>query len=346
MDLDALAVKAFKDANPIVRRLAFSKLLESMTPENALELRGKMLEMRAGGDEWDDFNYSWGALAGKAAYDFAAISEEHDLALTLTGWAAANPTGALAMLDNLPASMADQRGELAESIISGVADNNLALATQLAIQFAAEGKGNPDRLSRTLADEALRTGSPAEAAAWAAALPDGKVKGAALGRIAGAYVRSNPAEAAGWIGQYAGDPSARRAIAEVGQEWGKKEPLPALGWLETLPASGGQADGFRSVFGDWEDTNPVAASEYLAKMPRSAKRDAAVSGFASGYAWQDPQASIQWAQDISDPELRQETLTRAGHAFYRRDPESARTWLDGSGLSAEARQAIMNPRRR
>ena len=90
----------------------------------------------------------------------------------------------------------------------------------------------------------------------------------------------------------------------------------------------------------------MAASEYLAKMPRSAQRDAAVSGFARGYAWQDPQASIQWAQDISDPKLRQETLTQAGHAFYRRDPESARTWLETSGLSAEAQQAILDPRRR
>lgn len=137
--------------------------------------------------------------------------------------------------------MAGQRAELAESLIAGVADHNLAMATQLAIQFAAQGMGNPDRLSRALATEALRTGNPAEAATWAAGLPDGPVKSAAMDRIAGAYVRSNPEEAARWIGQHAGESYAQRAVAEVGREWGQRDPVNALGWLETLPASGGQA---------------------------------------------------------------------------------------------------------
>ncbi len=346
MDLDALAEKAFKDSNPIVRRLAFSKLLESMTPENALELREKLVAMDADDGEWRDFNYSWGALAGKVAFDFASTSEERDLAATLSGWAAANPTEALAMLDNLPESMADQRAELAESVISGLADNNIALATDLAIQLTAQGIGDPDRLIRAVADEALRTGSPVEAAAWAETLGDEKLKSAAMNRIAGAYVRSNPLEAAGWIGKYAGESFAQRAIAEVGKEWGEREPANALGWLETLTPGSGQSEGFRSILGDWEDSNPVAASEYLAKMPPSAQRDAAVSGFARGYAWQDPVASIPWAQDISDPALRQQTLTQVGEAYFRRDPESARSWLESSGLPAEVQQAILNPRRR
>ncbi len=78
-------------------------------------------------------------------------------------------------------------------------------------------------------------------------------------------------------------------------------------------------------------------------MPQSPKRDAAISGFATGYAWQDPQTAIAWAQDISDPELRQQSLTRAGQAFFRRDPNSARAWLESSGLPAEVREAVQNP---
>lgn len=345
-DFDALAVQAFKDPNPITRRLAFSKLLESMTAENALELRDKLVDMKVGGSEWRDFHYSWGAIAGQEAFDHAANSEEQDLAATMSGWAAANPTEAVAMLDNLPESMAGQRMELAESVVAGLADHDLSMATALAVRLAAEGKGNGDRMIRAVADEALRSGSPAEAASWAEALGNGPVKAAAMDRVAGAYVRSNPEEAASWIGQYAGEEFAGRAVAEVGEEWGERAPEKALGWLESLPDSRGQADGFSSVLGDWEDTNPVAASEYLARMAPSPQRDAAVAGFARGYAWQDPQAAIAWAQDISDPALRQQSLTQAGQAYYRRDPESARTWLQSSGLPAEAQQQVLNPRRR
>jgi len=81
-------------------------------------------------------------------------------------------------------------------------------------------------------------------------------------------------------------------------------------------------------------------------MEPSAKRDSAISGFANGYAYQDPETSIAWANDISDPNLRVSTLTRAGQAYFRRDPEAAKTWLASSGLSAEVQQAIQNPPRR
>jgi hypothetical protein len=79
-------------------------------------------------------------------------------------------------------------------------------------------------------------------------------------------------------------------------------------------------------------------------MPESAQRDSAISGFSRGYAWQDPLVAIAWALDISNPDLRQETLTRAGQVFFRRDPSSANAWLESSGLPAETRQAILSSR--
>lgn len=343
---DALIEKAFRDPNPITRRLAYAQLLESMTAENALELREQLVGMQVGGSEWRDFNYAWGALAGREALDFAAASEEEDLSAVMSGWASANPTEAIAMLDNLPENMADNKAQIVESVIAGLADHDLTIATDFAVQLAAEGLGDPDRMIRTLAVEALRTGSPAEAAAWATNFSDGALKGAAMNRVAGVYARQNPEEAATWVGQFADQDFAQRAVAEVGEQWGERDPVNALGWLETLPATSGQSDGFRSVFGDWEDTNPVAASEYLAQMPPSPQRDAAVSGFARGYAWQDPQAAIAWAQDISDPALRQQSLTQAGQAYYRRDPEAARAWLETSGLPPEAQQEVLTRRRR
>ena len=80
-------------------------------------------------------------------------------------------------------------------------------------------------------------------------------------------------------------------------------------------------------------------------MPQSPQRDSSISGFATGYAWQNPQVAIAWAQEINDPALRESSLTRAGQAFYQRDPTNAITWLENSGLSDEARQQVLQPRR-
>jgi hypothetical protein len=80
-------------------------------------------------------------------------------------------------------------------------------------------------------------------------------------------------------------------------------------------------------------------------MAASPKKDSAISGFATGYAWQNPQVAVTWAESIGDPTLRQESLTRAGFAFFRRDPEAARAWLETSDLPPEARQEVLTRRR-
>ena len=116
--------------------------------------------------------------------------------------------------------------------------------------------------------------------------------------------------------------------------------------MESLPAGNGQIQGLRTAFGDWEDKDPAAAGDYLLAMAESPQRDSAVSGFATGYAWQDPQTAIAWAQDIQDPGLRESSLTRVGQAFYRRDPDGALAWLENSGLPDEARKSITTPQPR
>ena len=95
-----------------------------------------------------------------------------------------------------------------------------------------------------------------------------------------------------------------------------------------------------------EDKDPKAAGEYLLSMPGSAKRDSAISGFAAGYAWQDPETAIAWAQDIQDPALRTESLKNVGYAYFRRNPDEAKTWLASSGLSTEVQAQIQTPRNR
>lgn len=343
--LELLVEQALRDPNPITRRLAFSRLLESLTPENAEAIRAQMVSLGAGGDQWRDFHYSWGAVSGKVALDFAMKSEEQDLAATMSGWAAANPADAMALLNNLPPEMQGQRQELTDSIVTGLAHTDPALATDLVLRLGREGNERADDLMEMIAGEALRTQGPELASQWAEGLPDGPLKGNAMGEIAESFARQNPQAAARWAQRFADKDYGAGAIEQIGAQWGESDPVAAVGWLEQLPEGPGQKSGLRNVFGDWEDSDPAAAGEYLLAMPQSAKRDSAISGFAMGYAWQNPQLAIAWAQDIQDPGLRLTSLTRAGQAYFRRDPNAAQAWLETSGLPAEAQQQVLNNRR-
>ena len=344
-NLDTLFTQALRDPNPITRRLAFSKLLEAMTPENAASMREQLVALGAEPDQWRDFHYAWGALDGKAAFESAANSQEQDLAITMSGWAAANPADALAMLDNLPESMQGQRDELTASVVAGLADNNRAMATDLVLRLGQEGNARAGNLMEIVANETLRAEGPEAASRWSESLPDGPLKSTAMGRVAEAYARKDPEAAARWASGLAGESYAARAIEQIGGRWAQSNPVAAVGWLESLPAGNGQTAGLRNAFGDWEDRDPVAAGEYLKAMPQSPQRDSSISGFATGYAWKTPQVAIAWAQEINDPALRESSLTRAGQAFYQRDPTNAITWLENSGLSDEARQQVLQPRR-
>ena len=308
-------------------------------------MREQLVALGAEPDQWRDFHYAWGALDGKAAFESAANSQEQDLAITMSGWAAANPADALAMLDNLPESMQGQRDELTASVVAGLADNNRAMATDLVLRLGQEGNARAGNLMEIVANETLRAEGPEAASRWSESLPDGPLKSTAMGRVAEAYARKDPEAAARWASGLAGESYAARAIEQIGGRWAQSNPVAAVGWLESLPAGNGQTAGLRNAFGDWEDRDPVAAGEYLKAMPQSPQRDSSISGFATGYAWQNPQVAIAWAQEINDPALRESSLTRAGQAFYQRDPTNAITWLENSGLSDEARQQVLQPRR-
>lgn len=344
--LDALAFQALRDPNQITRRLAFSKLLEAMTAENAAQIRAKLVELGAEPDQWRDFNYSWGALAGKDAFDLAAKSEEQDLNDTLTGWAAADPSAAMAALDNLPPELENQRRELTRSVVAGLADTNRTLAAEMVLNLGQQGNDDAPGLMEIVARETVRADGAAAASLWSESLPAGSLKGAAMNHIAGEFTKRDPEAAAAWAQRHASEDYAARAIGTIGARWANQNPQAAVDWLESLPAGNGQTSGMAAAFNSWEDSDPVAASNHLLSMPSSTLRDRSISGFADGYAWQNPELSMQWANSIEDATLRDQTMIRVGQIYLRQKPEAGRAWLEASDIAPEIKQRISpNPLR-
>lgn len=345
-DYLGIATTAIQDPNPVTRRLAFAELLGAMTLENADEIRAHLASLGVGGDEWRDFNYTWGALGGKAAFDQALLAEDKDLRALLSGWAAVDPAGAIALLSQLPADLEGERKAFEESIVSGLADLDFAQAVAFINQLEDQGRENASSLIGLVAGEVLRSGTAQEASLWANTLPAGTMRGEAMARIAGRFAREDSEAASKWITAHADQDYAARPIAEIGRTWGREEPAAAADWLQSLPQGEGPKNGLSETFSDWEDSNPTAAAEYLLAMPQSELRDSSISGFARGYAWQDPVTSLAWAADISDPALRERTLTETGQIYFERNPEEASQWIQSSGLPPEMQAAMRTPRER
>ena len=341
--IEALAREAFRSGNPLVRRRAFDQMLSSLTAENAQDMLVQLKENRVGGDQWRDFHYLWGTLDGKAAVDHSLDSEERDLSHTMAGWASSYPNAAIDYINNLSEEDRGSFRHLQEAMVSGMADNNTAVATDYVLQLANQGDGRATHLFGVVTREVVSNVGIDEAAQWSESLPDGDLKGAALDTVAHRFTNSNPEAAAQWVEQFAGQAYADRAIEEVGDEWAERDPASAVNWLETIQEGRGQSMGLHSAFGEWAQRDPVAAGERISAMERSPQRDAAIGGFSRRISYDDPGAAIEWANSIADESSRTRALTHAGQQLFRRDRAAAEAWIGSSGLPAEAQQAVLNP---
>ena len=345
--IDVLARDAFTDPNPLTRSRAFAKLLESMTPENAGALMESLKSNRAGGEQMQLFLYAWGAMDSAGALAHAETLEGRDKARfiqsTLPGWASKNPEAAIAWLDTM--AEGEEKERFRGSLVGGLADRDIGLATSYALARGAAGDKEADEYIETITGEQLRRNGPAASVLWGESLPEGPLKDEALEDIADAYVQRDPAAAAAWAEKYATAATGGGIIEEVGGEWAQRDPKAAVTWLNSLADGPAKSEGTFSALREWTRHDPTAASEYLAALPSSTSKDSAVSGFARSLAREDPESAIIWAKTISDEASRVQTLTQAGQAWFRRDPTAAATWLQNSQLPPAAQQAILNPPR-
>ncbi len=328
--IEALGRQFRESNNPIERRLAFGHLLEGLTAENALLMREQIAHLDDDSAEFREFHYAWGAIAGGPAVVHGANTPKQDMAASLAGWASADPQAALAWFESVDIANDPKlsalggdgdrnvdgvRANLLIGMVFGLSDHDPYAAAAYVSGLAAEGNGKATWMMGMIADKVLKADGPEGASTWAANLPAGPARAGALTKVAEIYAR--------------------------------EDPVSAVAWLESIPATEDTSQSYRRTFSTWAGEDPVEAGEYLGQMVPSADRDAAISGYAPRVAREDFAAAIDWANAVADPGMQQRAVIQSAQIYYHRvDKEAATEWLANSGLSAEAQQEVMHPRRR
>lgn len=102
----------------------------------------------------------------------------------------------MAMLDNLPEDLKGYSAELAQCVFEGLSDRDRRLATNFVLRLAEDELPCSDRLMASIARDAVRIDGAESAARWTESLPDESLRGAATGRVAGAFYAEQDAQAA------------------------------------------------------------------------------------------------------------------------------------------------------
>ncbi len=344
-DIAELGEQMLTDPNPMRRHLAFNRLLAGLTPENAEAIRAYVGKLPHDSQQFRDFHYAWGAVAGSEAVLHGKETRERDMATTLAGWASADPGAARAWLESLGSGDGYDLNDLRMGLVAGLLDIDRTAAANYVLGLGEAGDPQASRMMSSVASEMLRYEGLDASIAWSENLPEGALRYAAMDRVANSWVARDPQGAAEWAEQFAGEPSGARVVEEVADEWAERDPQSSVGWLLTLEQGEGRQWGMRSAFDEWARRDSMAASEYLVAMPASADRDAGISGLVNRIARNDPQAAIAWAGEIGSATTRERALVQAGQSLARRDRDAAAAWVATSGLSAEAQQRVLSDNR-
>jgi hypothetical protein len=133
--------------------------------------------------------------------------------------------------------------------------------------------------------------------------------------------------------------TAVRALAEHGQaelarqgiaQWSRHQPEPRIG-PRTYEA------GARTL-----QKNFAEAAAWLQSLPRSHDRNVALGSIVASWAETDPETAVNWANELSNADGREEVRMRAFEPWMRHDASAASQWLLDHESDPEADRTIAN----
>lgn len=142
------------------------------------------------------------------------------------------------------------------------------------------------------------------------------------------------------------DPAARNeARSGLFAGWSSTDPASLVAHAQTLPIGEARLDALKMGLEQWVHLNPVAASAWMEKFDPAPDLDAGAAAIAVAPALvaKKPDVAVSWAESITDPELRANTLLDLIQLWAQHDLNAARRYaVNSSAINAERRALILS----
>jgi hypothetical protein len=256
----------------------------------------------------------------------------------LHGWASVSPDAALAAAMKLPGI--DNRAAIAAVLDGAAVDPAAVIALGRKI---SDGSGPVALDYGNLAITALTDHGHYEEAVRFAAAGAASNQAQWLDAAFVAWAREQPQQALAGLDQIS-DPAMRReAFQGVVQGWVETDPGSLAGRAINEPLSEDRSMELQQALTSWVSRDPVAASNWLSERDADPNLDSGIAAVAtmSSLMSQRPEVAAEWAQSISDPQLRQGTLHTIGDEWRRQSPATLQNFLQANPRLSEADRAAL-----
>lgn len=134
---------------------------------------------------------------------------------------------------------------------------------------------------------------------WAASLPDGAGKHAAMQKIMERWGQLDGPAATAYGEKTLAESGNVQPLRSAVRGWGQTNPEGALQYAQSMGVADGiRREATRDVFRDWADRNPQAAAAYAAGANPQIGWGGATRIIADRWSQQDPQTAATWAMSL------------------------------------------------
>lgn len=297
----------------VVRNHSLASLLEELAaadPQRALKLAQTEKNLTLRESLLHAALRGWGRTATEDAANWAlALADENDrsaaIAAVFNG-AADRPDQATRAAEKIFAAHPGETTGYGNSLIDALCDaGNFFEATQLA------GRSD-DAVQHSIwmaeAYSHWATLQPEQAARNAAALTDPAARTEALHGVVGGWADADPAGLTHFLADLPSGPDHGAMLGQALQSWVRRDPEAAAAWINNRDTSPDYDEGVAAV----------ASANFV-------KADVA----------------LNWAESISNPKLRSETIAEVLHGWVIEDPAAAKQYFVATkNLLPEDRQRV------
>lgn len=292
---------------------------------------------------------AWAGVDPKGALAYLIANVSHDrqeqlVPLVLAVWARSDPVAAWGWLSTEEAKSLTFP-TLADAVLSEASRTQPDVAWRLASEMAQQRPYDAQSLYVSALRGMLYVGNYKAAIDLVnqAQFPNGEGRYDLTSLIASDWGRYEPEKAAAWLKGLPEGFERRQAMISLGQSWAEIDAQRAADFAAQLPASLERASMLSAAVDRWVTEHPGQVGEWLLRYQQSRDFDQIVSAIATNQqvVWQNPPLAISWAESITDPDVRLQSLSAIFDHWLTRDDQSAKAFLLKSGqLSADVRDEL------
>lgn len=324
------------------RQRALMDMIEKLGPDQFAAVAEQFRNLDHLGNSRGEYGLilqGWAKLDPMAALEYVTTNGEgRGRGTILETWAGNDPAAAEAW------AKANHTGDgpnpYMVSIISGIAGNDLATASRLAIEMPrSEERG---QAVQSITDALFQQGIDA-AKNYPASITDDSLRGGFVAMIADRLARKNPDDAAKWLASMSTGDDQRRAARGVAEALASKNPTEAATWLKSLQPEA-QSEAARGIIPAMSsgDANKIAqTATWVASLAGTPGYDNVVEEFVWSCNTRAPEQSAAWIQGVANPDQQRRLYYRMLGEWSQRDSAAVKQWVAANNVPDDIRRRFL-----